>query len=193
MMNNLPNIMNNGMMINNFDNTNLNLILRMDDPLMMGQIGPIRERFEFGRNNFFNNISQNIDINLNINHEIDKLIDFSDVEKGNIYVNLIHYDANIKNDENNEYYRYFSVKLIGSYYIFDEYDMLKLFLTRLKQIPYSPCYILLISGDQSNEILKEFHSIDFINNIIIFCFNVNKYTYLKEKYNKIKIITDKFS
>ena len=112
--------------------------------------------------------------------------------KKEIYVNLIHYDENIKNEENNEYYRYFSVKLFGSYCTFDDYDMLKLFLNRLKQIPYSPSYILLISGKKSEKILKQFHNIDFIDHIIIFCMNIKKYTHLKEKYKKIKIITNKF-
>ena len=56
--------------------------------------GPIRERFENSLN------------------EYKKIIDFSHAKKGDIYVNLIHYDKNLKNEENFEYYRYFSVNLI---------------------------------------------------------------------------------
>ena len=39
-----------------------------------------------------------------------EIINFNDVKKGNIYVNLIHYDKNLKKNENFEYYRYFSIK-----------------------------------------------------------------------------------
>ena len=73
--------------------------------------GPIRERFE--------------ELNK-------KFVNFSDVKKGDLYVNLIQYDENMKNEKNMEYYRYFSIKMIGNYYPFDDFDMLKLFLSKLK-------------------------------------------------------------
>ena len=40
-----------------------------------------------------------------------------------------------------EYYRYFSINIIGSYYAFDDFDMLKLFISKLNQIPFTPSYI----------------------------------------------------
>ena len=61
-----------------------------------------------------------------------KFVNFSDVKKGDLYVNLIQYDENMKNEKNMEYYRYFSIKMIGNYYPFDDFDMLKLFLSKLK-------------------------------------------------------------
>ena len=42
--------------------------------------------------------------------KFEELINFSDIKKGDIYVNLIHYDKNMKNNENFEYYRYLMLK-----------------------------------------------------------------------------------
>ena len=83
--------------------------------------GPIRDRFE-------NNYSKRRDDNLYNKYR--KIINFSDTRKGDLNINLIHYDKNLKKEENFEYYRYFSIKVLGSYCSFDDYDMLKLFLSR---------------------------------------------------------------
>ena len=121
-----------------------------------------------------------------------KIIDFSDVKKGDLYINLIHYDKDLKNEENFEYYRYFNMKIIGSYCSFDNFEMFKLFLSKQIQIPFSVNYILMISGLESQRILKEFHNIDLLNQIIIFCHEINKYLFLKKEYNKIKLISNDF-
>ena len=103
-------------------------------------------------------------------YHIKKIIDFSDIKKGDIFVNLIHYDKNLKKKENFENYRYFSIKIKGCYYSFDNFEMLKLYLSRQVQIPYSVSFILMISGNESERVLKEFHNLDILNEIIIFCF-----------------------
>ena len=125
--------------------------------------------------------------------ELEKIIDFSDIEKQNLYVNIIHFDKNLKNKENIEYYRYLSVKTVGSYYPFNDFDMIKLFLSKLyNQIPYCH-YILITSGSESKQILEEFHKFHFLTDIIIFCFNKNKYlNLLNNQYKKLKLITDDF-
>ena len=134
-----------------------------------------------------------IELALNIKKkEFEEMVNFSDIKKGDIYVNLIHYDKNMKNNENFEYYRYFSVKIMGDYDSFDDFNMLKLFITKTNQIPETPSYILMASGSESEDVLKQFHNITFITDIIIFCYEVDKYLYLKEKYTKIKLITKNF-
>ena len=138
--------------------------------------GPIRDRFE-------NNYSKRRDENP---------LNFSETRKGDLNINLIHYDKNLKKEENFEYYRYFSIKVLGSYFSFDDYDMLKLFLSRQLQIPFSPNYVLIISGTKSEKFLKEFHNYDFINYIIIFCFEKNNYLDLQKAYNKIRLISNNF-
>ena len=50
----------------------------------------------------------------------------------------------------------------------------------------------MASGSDSLDVLNEFHNISFITDIIIFCYEVEKYVYLKEKYTKIKLITKDF-
>ena len=140
---------------------------------------PIVQQFEDLYNNEFNGRYQ-------------KIIDFSDIKKGDIFVNLIHYDKNLKKPENLEYFRYFSIKIQGCYYSFDNFKMLKLYLSRQVQIPYSVGFILIISGNESEKVLKEFHNLDILNEIIIFCYNINKYLYLKNIYNKIALITNDF-
>jgi hypothetical protein len=140
--------------------------------------GPIREKFD--------QLYEN-------KEEYRDLIYFTDIKKGDICVNLIHYDKNLKNEENMNYYRYFSDKVIGSYCPFDDFDMLKLFISKIKQIPFTPSYILMTSGEKADEIYKEFNNNDCINCFLIFCFEKNRYIYLKSKYKKLELITDDFS
>ena len=77
------------------------------------------------------------------NTEFENIINFADVKNGDIYINLIHYDKNIKNKENFNYYRYFSIKIMGIYLPFDDFDILQLFLSTHKQIPNPPPFILM--------------------------------------------------
>ena len=92
-----------------------------------------------------------------------------------------------------KYYRYFSVNVIGSYYTFDDYDMLKLLLSKIKEMPFPPCYILIMSETESEQILKEFNGLDFLQEFIIFYQNEKDINFLKEKYNKITLVTNEFS
>ena len=50
----------------------------------------------------------------------------------------------------------------------------------------------MISGTEAEKILKEFHDYEFLNDIIIFCFEKNKYSNLKKTYKKIKLTTNNF-
>ena len=52
----------------------------------------------------------------------------------------------------------------------------------------SPPFILIISGSLAEEVLPKLHDEKFIHSVLIFCFNYSKYSNLKEKYNKIKLI-----
>ena len=122
-----------------------------------------------------------------------KIINFDKVKKGELYVNLIHYDKNLRNNENIKYYRYFSINAKGSYYSIDDLDILKLTLSKIREIHFPSCYILLMTGSESEEILKEFNELDFLQEFIIFCRNKNEYNDKKEKYKKIKLIANEFT
>ena len=122
------------------------------------------------------------------------IINFKDVRKGELYVNLIHYDKNLKNGDNMIYYRYLSIDTVGGYYPFDDFDMLKLFISKLSKIPFCSSYIFIVSGTDVDKILVEFHKYDFLIEFIMYIGNGNNnYAYEKNKYNKIKLITSKFS
>ena len=54
----------------------------------------------------------------------------------------------------------------------------------------SPPFILITSGSCAEEILPKIHEEKFIYDILIFCYNIQKYIKLKENYPKIKIIED---
>ena len=86
------------------------------------------------------------------NEKYKNIVNFEDAKKGELYINLIHYDKNLKNEENTEYYRYFSINIVGSYYVFDDFDMLRLFISKLNQIPFPCSYILMTSGSESEKV-----------------------------------------
>ena len=138
--------------------------------------GPIRERFE----------------KLYSDEKFKEIINFAEIKKGELYVNIIHYDKDIRKEENMKYYRYFSIDTIGGYYPFDDFEMMKLFITKLNEMPYKCSYIIIISGNEIEKILEEFHKYDFLVEFIIFN-KQNEYDNLIGKYNRIKLITNKFS
>ena len=140
------------------------------------EAGSIRERFE----------------KLYSDEEFKEIINFKEIKKGELYVNIIHYDKDIRKEENIKYYRYFSIDTIGGYYPFDDFEMMKLFITKLNEMPYKCSYILIISGNEIEKILEEFHKYYFLVEFIIFN-KQNEYDNLIGKYNKIKLITNKFS
>ena len=91
-----------------------------------------------------------------------------------------------------KFYRYFSIDTIGGYYPYDDFDMLKTFIRKLNELSFKCSYIFLISGDDIEKILEEFHKYDFLIEFIIFN-EKNKYDYLNDKYKKIKLISNEFS
>ena len=139
-------------------------------------IGSIRVRFE----------------ELYSDEKFKNIINFSDVRKGELFINIIHYDKNIKNDDNIKYYRYFSIDTVGGYYPFDDYEMLKVFILKLNELSFKCSYILMISGNETEKILEEFHKYDYLVEFIIFNRQDN-FDYLNNKYNKIKLITNEFN
>jgi len=127
------------------------------------------------------------------NDSYKEIIDFNNVKIGEFNINLIHYDKNIRNTDKIKYYRYFSINIIGSYYAFDDFDMLKLLLSKMKKMPFNTCYIFMMSESESEQILKEFNDFNYILEFIIFYQTNKDYNYLKEKYKKIKLVTNEFS
>ena len=120
------------------------------------------------------------------------IINFKGVERGELYINLIHYDKNLKNEQNIKYYRYFSINTVGGYYPFDDFDILKIFISKINGLNFKCSYILMISGNEIEKVMQEFHKYDFLIKFIIFN-NENEYKYINDKYNKIRLVTNEFS
>jgi len=102
--------------------------------------------------------------------------------------NVIFYDKGIISNFET-HLNFLSVKKIVKGALFGTEDPL-LFerIINLIKKSKSPPFILIISGSLAEEVLPKIHDEKFIYEIVIFCFNKSKYSKLKEKFKKIKII-----
>ena len=107
-------------------------------------------------------------------------------------VHLIYYDENIDFDsENYGYVKYFKNTIKGAFFPVKNEVSLKNLVNKLKTINYNGSFTLITSGRAADKVIPICSSI--VNSIIIFCFYVEKYMPLKNKYPKIKTILNDFS
>ena len=116
------------------------------------------------------------------------------------YLNLIHYDENMKKRENIDYYKRFKLNVVGGFHGIDNFEIFKQYMEAMKKNPNKIHYVLVTSGSASAKILSYCHDFEFINEIIIFCMYLEKYTKmydknteLGKKYYKLKLISKDFS
>ena len=117
----------------------------------------------------------------NKNDEYENIgFDLSLLKREDLHVNLIHFDLNIKNKENYEYYNKFKVDIIGEYVAIDSLDMLIKYLEaiKIKNIPF----IVLSSGSSGKNVIPICRKYTFIKEVIIFCGNPNNYQYYLGQY-----------
>lgn len=127
-----------------------------------------------------------------VNNYIDKsLIKFDDINRNPFYVNLLHYDENLINYENQNYYKYFKLNIVGGYFGNNNLNMFKYYIDAINRSKIFIRYILIVSGSNSVNVLNSCYNYKFIDDILIFCNNINNYNYLR-KYNKIKLVTNSF-
>ena len=155
-------------------------------------------------NNYYNKFTNNNYINqnnnipsynnyINNNTNIDNnLMKFEDVSRNPIFINLLHYDENLTNEENQFYYKYFKLNVVGGYYGMDNFITFTNYIEAILKSKVFLRYILIISGSDSNKILNYCYNFKFIDEIIIFCFIQNKYDYLLSN-SKIKLVTTSFN
>ncbi len=115
------------------------------------------------------------------------------------YLNLIHYDENMKNIENIDYYKRFKLNVVGGFHGIDNFEILKKLIDKIKKNPHKIHYILVTSGSASEKILSYCHDLEFIKEFIIFCFYLDKYkkmydkdTEKGKKYHKLKLISSSY-
>ena len=123
----------------------------------------------------------------NLIEEEDKDIgfDLSLLKRNELYVNLIHFDLNIRNSENYKYYNNFKVDVVGGFQAIDNLDLLQRYLEAIqsKDIPF----IVISSGSSGKDVIQICKKFPFVKEVIIFCRNY-KYNehYIKENQGYVK-------
>ena len=116
------------------------------------------------------------------------------VEKKNFLsanVNVIYFDEGIiSNFETHLNFLLIKKIVKGALFGLEDYSLLKKVVELIKKSD-SPPFILITSGSSAEKILPELHKENFIYDILIFCYNLNKYIYLKKQYSKIKLIENR--
>ena len=107
----------------------------------------------------------------NIKNETDMKIGFDAnlVKRDELYINLIHFDKNMINNENYKYYNDFKINVVGGFYAIDDLDILKKYLKKIesKKIPF----IVISSGSSAKDVIPLCKEYSFIKEVIIFCMN----------------------
>ena len=131
----------------------------------------VRLPLEYRPGGFIDNIKEEIDLNIGF--------DMNLIKRNELNVNLIHFDFNITNAENYEYFNNFKVDIVGGFYAIDDIKFFKNYLEKIekKQIPF----IVLCSGSAGKDIIPICKKYSFIKEVIIFCFNYSyNEHYIKE-------------
>ena len=103
-------------------------------------------------------------------------------------VNVIYFDEGIISNMETHLNFLLVKKLVkGALFGIGDYSLLKKVVELINNSDYPP-FILITSGSSAEKILPELHNEKFIYDILIFCYNINKYKYLQSKYSKIKKI-----
>ena len=108
------------------------------------------------------------------------------------YTHLIYYDENIDfGSENYGYVCDFKNKIKGAFFPIKNINTLNFLVNKLKSVNFKNSLTLITSGRAAEKIMPICSSI--VNNVIIFCFYVDKYLPLKSKFPKIKAVLNDYS
>ena len=118
--------------------------------------------------------------------------DFSLLKRNELNVNLIHFDLNMTNPENYDYYNNFKVDVVGGFHAMDNLDMFQKYLEKInsKNIPF----IVMSSGSSGKDVIPICKQYPFVKEVIIFCgnYDYNKHYldeypgYVKKVFTEIK-------
>ncbi len=130
----------------------------------------------------------------NIKNEIDLKIgfDMNLIKRNELYVNLIHFDSNITNSGNYEYFNNFKVDVVGGFYAIDDINIFRCYLEKIKE--KNIFFIVLCSGSSGKDIISICKKYSFIKEVIIFClhYSYNKH-YIKEYPGYVKKVLTSIS
>ena len=115
-------------------------------------------------------------------------------EKNNITkkydLNIIYYDENLKNKENNNNCTFFDMNINGTFYGYHYFELFKIVCEKIKDKKKE--FILISSGSCSQKVFDYCSNIGEIREYYIYCFNVDKYKPLMNEYPKIAGIYNQF-
>ena len=102
------------------------------------------------------------------------------IKRNELNVNLIHFDSNMTNSENYEYFNNFKVDIVGGFYAIDDINIFRNYLEKIKEkkIPF----IVLCSGSAGKDIIPICKKYSFIKEVIIFCLNYSYNEHYIEEY-----------
>ena len=93
--------------------------------------------------------------------------DMNLIKRDELKINLIHFDCNMTNEENYEYFNNFKVDVVGGFYAIDDVNIFKKFLQKISggNIPF----LVVSSGNSGKDIISICKQYPFIKEVIIFC------------------------
>ena len=103
-------------------------------------------------------------------------------------VNVIYFDQGICNFETHLYFTLVKKLVQGAIFGTDDYEIFKKINQLIRKSTNPPPFILITSGSAAEKILDDIHHENYLYDILIFCFNISKYQYLRDKYTKIRMI-----
>ena len=128
--------------------------------------------------------------NIKCEEDLNIGFDVNLVKREELYVNLIHFDINMTNIENFEYYNNFKVNVVGGFYAIDDINIFKTYLNKIKEKDIS--FIVLSSGSSAKDIIPICQRYSFIKEVIIFCSNYSAHKHYINDYPGYvrKVFTD---
>ena len=99
-------------------------------------------------------------------------------------LNILYYDENLKNKENNDNCTFFEMNTYGTFYGCHYFELFKTVCKKIKNNKKE--FILISSGSCAQKIFNYCSDIDEIREYFIYCFNIDKYKPLMKQYSKLK-------
>ena len=97
--------------------------------------------------------------------------DLSLIKRNELYVNLIHFDLNMTNKQNYQYYNNFKVDVVGGFLAMDNLDMFQKYLEVIKYKNKNIPFIVISSGSSGKDVIPICKQYTFVKEVIIFCGN----------------------
>ena len=106
-------------------------------------------------------------------------------KKDKMKLNIIYYsDSLLKDMETSDYCAYLQMNIQGTFYGCHNMNLLNLICDKIRKSDRD--FILITSGSSAEKVYNKISSLSNIKEYYIYCIYKDKYTYLKNKYYKLK-------